>query len=140
MAWTEDTAALFQAARDGRTDDVRTLLALGLADPRANCSAVLCQAAVRGRTHVIEALLADGRADPSAYESSALVHAAMHAHSRIIQLLLEDGRADPRAIFSRRRVSFGWYADPHEALKNGHALIASVMRWHRRRAWLLAAA
>jgi ankyrin repeat protein len=122
---------LYNAARDGRTDQVRSLLAGGLADPSQYHSSGLRAAAAAGHTLVVEALLEDGRANPSALDSAALVHAALKGHLRIVQLLLEDGRADPSAIL-RNMSSF-------VPLVNARALIAGGMRWLRRRPWLSAA-
>jgi hypothetical protein len=85
-----------------------------------------------GYALVVEALLADGRADPLVYNSTPLVNAALNGHTRIVQLLLEDGRADRSAIFSSKLRS--------SSLVNARALIGSVVRWHRRRPWLSAAA
>lgn len=90
---------LLEAAKDGKSDDVRTLLEEG-ADPnfQDNCGVTaLMLAANKGHSDSVRVLL-DGKADPNlpdVYGVTALMLAARNGHTESVQALLQGG-ADPR--------------------------------------------
>jgi ankyrin repeat protein len=91
-----DLPALHKAAREGRIDDVKALLAAGASvderDPSTGATA-LCVAAASGQNEVVKLLLSLG-ADVNAESKdgdTALMWAAQSPQSPILKLLLEKG-------------------------------------------------
>jgi ankyrin repeat protein len=149
--------ALPIAARAGRVEEVRALLAAGGVNPAAKQSIALRLAASYQRMDILRMLLEDGRADPSALHSVVLRYAAGLGHVEIVRLLLADGRADPAVDTSVVLADVCLYetnadvlqtllsdgrADPSVVARSlcdpaAWPQICGAVRWRRRRRWLV---
>jgi ankyrin repeat protein len=89
-------AQFYNAAKDGRLDNVQRLLQEGVAPDLKNIRGVtpLWRAAAAGRAAVVEALLATGAVDANSQNidgRTPLFRAAANGHTWVVQLLLDKG-------------------------------------------------
>ena len=100
--WCTTTPLIF-AARHGRTEQVKSLLAAPNIDVNAKdrtATTALCHAADRGHTEIVKALLAAPNIDVNAKDDAAttpLSHAARCGHTEIVKALLATPNIDVNA-------------------------------------------
>jgi ankyrin repeat protein len=101
-----------EAAKEGRTEDVRALLKRG-ADPDENNKAIdspaIVLAAMNGHTETVRVLLDHKAAidKKNTYQNTALMLAALYNHKEVVQLLIERG-ADLEQHNSRGQTALEW--------------------------------
>ena len=89
--------AFINAARNGRTGAVRTLLWFNRVNPAADDNMAIQVASGAGHVDVVRLLLANDRVNPAANDSMAIQVASENGHVGVVRLLLADERVDPTA-------------------------------------------
>ena len=122
----EDVKKLMTASGNGKVEEVRKLVSIGLVDidyvDDKHGWTPLHSAAFHGHKDVVQLLL-DRGSDPNKANvggQTPLHYAAMKGHKDVVQLLLDRG-ADPN------KANEGGWTPLHEAAQNGHTVVLQLL-------------
>lgn len=110
--------AIREAAKRGRKEAVRLLLADPRTNPAVNRNEPVREAAARGYTEILRLLLYDVRVNHIGELNEAFIQAAAYGHVENVRLLLEDSRIYPDARSGMPLL---------KAAENGHTEVVSIL-------------